>query len=295
VATTSAAFVIPSAAIQLNHAALPGLVCSDVTLATCKQVGAMSLSSPLFSSPLLGTAYVTGTATSPTLIVVFPAPVAFKLTGIINDGSSSLTFLSMPDLPLTSLELGFTGGSTALFASNCASATGTVAGSFKGQDGRTATSNASLKVDGCPAGGGGGGGGGGGAGKPSESGASLSGLAKGKARLSFRLSAGSQAPKLKSFAISLPGGLSIAKSFIKGLAIHGGGKYTATLSHGRLTISLKTAATSIGVVLNNKALTVSKTLAGQVAKHKVKTLRFTTRVTDANGKTTTITLTLTVS
>jgi hypothetical protein len=287
-AATTASVTLPAATIRLNTAAVDRLVCSDPTLVTCKSIGQIRVKTPLLAQTLAGAAYLLGTSSSPFITATFPVPFRFTLTGAVDVTNDSITFHNMPDLPLSSLDLALGGGSQALFATKCAARTGTVTTSLFAHNNANAHPSASVTVSGCT-------GGGGGAGKPSESGASISGLAKGKARLSFRLSAGSQAPKIKSFAISLPGGLSFAKSFAKGLALHGGGKYTATLSHGRLTISLKTAATSVGVVLNNKALTVSKTLASQEAKHKVKTLRFTTRVTDASGKTTTITLTLKVS
>ena len=62
------------------------------------------------------------------------------------------------------------------------------------------------------------------------------------------MAAGKNAPKLKSFTVKLPKGLSfIAKGLKKGLKVAGGGKFTDKLSKGALVITLKGTASKLSV------------------------------------------------
>ncbi len=127
------------------------------------------------------------------------------------------------------------------------------------------------------------------AGKPKASGASLSGLAKRKATLKFKLAAGTNgAPKLKSFKVEVPKGLAfIKKGLKKGLKVSGGGKFTDKISKGALIVTLKGTAAKLTVAISSKALSVSKSLAKSASKHKIKSLTVTVTVTDAKKKNTT--------
>jgi 5-hydroxyisourate hydrolase-like protein (transthyretin family) len=131
------------------------------------------------------------------------------------------------------------------------------------------------------------------AGKPKASGSSLSGLGKRKATLKFKLAAGiNGAPKLKSFKVKLPKGLSFVKKGLKkGLKVTGGGKFSDKISKGVLIVTLKKTAGKVSVALTSKALSVSKSLAKSAKKHKIKSLVVTVTVTDAKKKNTTDKLT----
>ena len=124
------------------------------------------------------------------------------------------------------------------------------------------------------------------AGKPTISGKALSGLGKRKATLKFKLAAGNNgAPKLKSFTVKLPKGLSFLKKGLKkGLKVTGGGKYSDKLSKGALVVTLKGTAAKLSISITSKAVSVTKALAKSARKGKDKSLTVTITVTDAKKK-----------
>jgi subtilase family serine protease len=137
-------------------------------------------------------------------------------------------------------------------------------------------------------------------GKPTSHG-SLGGIAKGKAKLAFTVGAGSFAPAIKSVIVSLPSGLSFAKSsksLAKGIVVKGANgkkvKVTLSVKRGKLTITLKTAVTKATITISAPAIGVSSSLAGKVHKGKVKNLSIGIKATDASHKTTALTLKLKV-
>jgi hypothetical protein len=287
--TSTAKLSIPGSVVQPNSVAATALLCSKPAPFTgCTAVGTASATSPLLSSPLTGSVYLTNGSSGIGLTIAFPAPFSFNLSGAVDLGNSAVNFTNVPDLPLTDLGITLAGGPQSAFITNCAATTGTVTGSFTGQNGGSANSNPTFSLTGCPA-------------KtttphavgaPTFSGASLSGLGKGKATLRFKLKAGSNAPKIKSFKIKLPGGLSfIKKTLAKGVSVSGHG--TAVLSGGVLVVKLKTPASSVSVSISSKALKVSNGLSKNAKKHKVKSLKVTVPVTDAAGLTTQLILTFT--
>jgi subtilase family serine protease len=122
----------------------------------------------------------------------------------------------------------------------------------------------------------------------------LSGIASRKPKLSFKLSAGSNAPALKSVSISLPSGLSFAKkakTLAAGLKVQGS-KFTAKLKHGVLTISFKKSLRNVTITLGRPAVSVSGSLASKVMHHKVKRLTVTLRATNTSNQTTRISVKL---
>jgi hypothetical protein len=138
-------------------------------------------------------------------------------------------------------------------------------------------------------------------GKPSQSHASLSGLAKRKARLSFTVNAGSNAPAIKTISVSLPRGLAFArktKQLTNGITLRGANgkrlKFTVKRSHGTLQITLKSPASTVRVTIGGSAITVSAKLAKAVAHKRTKRLSVVLRVTDAGHKTTRLTIRLKV-
>jgi hypothetical protein len=288
-ASKTVSLTVPSGTLGANLAAATSLICADATLATCTQVGSASAVSPLLPLPLSGKVFLTGTLAAPAITVSFPAPFALRLDGAISILTNAVTFSSVPDVPLSQLVVTLNGGANALYTATCAQPTGTVAGQFTGQNGATATSSPSITVANCPTstpkq-----------AGPPTSSGASLTGVGKGKATLKFTVVSGiNGAPLLKKVTVSLPGGLSFdGKKLKKALSVNH--KFTYKLSGGKLTITLKSTASSVAVSIGSAGIKVGKALAKNVKKHKTKKLTVSTTATDASGKTTRLPLTLSVS
>jgi subtilase family serine protease len=121
---------------------------------------------------------------------------------------------------------------------------------------------------------------------------SLSGLGKGKPKLTFTVSAGSFAPALKSLTIKLPGGLSFAKrakSLTRGIAVRAGStkaKYTLKLKGGALTIAFKSTISKASVTVVGPAISISRSEETKIRAHKVKRLTLLLKAMDASKKTT---------
>lgn len=247
-------------------------------------VGTAVATSPLLPTPLTGQAFLTGNGPfTPTLTLQFPAPNKLTLVGTVDLNGHSVSFSGLPDVPQTSLVVTLFGGPHALQSSTCSPPSGTVTATFTGQNGAGASSSQTLTVSGCPK-----------APPPKTTPtatASLSGLASGKPALGLRLTSGAGGPKLKSFKVSLSGGLTlIAKKLARGVSIAGG--HTLKLSGGTLSVSLKRAAGSIAMKIASSALSESKQLRQLARKHKSKLVKLRISITDAAGKTTTRTVSL---
>jgi subtilase family serine protease len=127
----------------------------------------------------------------------------------------------------------------------------------------------------------------------------LSGLGKGKPKLTFTVASGSFAPALKSVQTKLPGGLSFArkaKSLAKGITVKSGStkvKFSAMVKRGTLTIAFKSAVTSAYVTLVGPTISISRSEARKIRKHKVKKLTLSIKATDASNKTTSFSVTFT--
>ena len=82
-------------------------------------------------------------------------------------------------------------------------------------------------------------------GPPTIAAGAIAGLASDKPRVTFRLAAGANgAPKLKSFTLGLPSGLSFVSGKLKaGVLVTGGGKVSESVTGGRLVVTLGVAAT----------------------------------------------------
>jgi hypothetical protein len=243
---------------------------------------------PLLSQPLTGRVVVVkGSGLLPGLTIVLTSPVTVELPGVVTAAAAgiSTTFSTVPDIPLKDLIVSLTGGPNAAFTTTCAQTSASIAGAFTGQNGKTANLSAPVTISGC------GPGVGTTPGAPTISPGSLTGLAKGKPKLSFKLKGGSNAPKLSSFAFSLPSGLSfISKQVAKGVKLGGAAAKSAKVSHGKLVVTLKSAAGSVSVTIGAKALKLSKGLLKKAKKHKLGTPKVKVTVTDAAGKSTKLTL-----
>jgi hypothetical protein len=112
----------------------------------------------------------------------------------------------------------------------------------------------------------------------------VSGLAKGKPVVRFRLTAGSNgAPKLRSLKVKLPAGLSfVAAQLRKGVKVTGGGKVIEKLTQGQLVVTLASPASAVTVSIGSPALKVSAQLAAKAGKKKAGTLRVTVTVISVN-------------
>jgi hypothetical protein len=259
-------------------------------------VGTATARSPLVPDIALanGIVRLAGPATAPTLSVSFPPPFAFTLTGTISLTNSSVTFASVPDVPLTSLIVNVTGpGKQKAFTTDCAPAT--LSGTFTAQSGATHTPSATVAFNNCPV-------------RPTLRG-STGGLATGHPSLKFTVARGKGAPKLSSVAIGLPGGLRFSRSafvtnqtctvkkghkkcttttLIKGLGISGAKAKAVALRRGRLVITLKGSASKVTISVSGPLVSETKSLQSRVKKHRVKRLTFTLKVTDTKKATTTL-------
>jgi subtilase family serine protease len=120
---------------------------------------------------------------------------------------------------------------------------------------------------------------------------SLSGLGKGKPKLTFAVASGSFAPALKSVQVKLPGGLSFAKkakSLTKGITVKSRSKvkFSAKVKGGALLITFKSAVTSATVTLVGPTIAISKSEASKIRRHKVKKLTISLKATDVANNTT---------
>ena len=128
-------------------------------------------------------------------------------------------------------------------------------------------------------------------GPPSLSKLGFGNVGKGKAKVSFTLRQGSNAPAIKSFSVSLPKGLSFArkaKTLTKHISLKGA-KYRLKLSRGVLTITLRSPASKVTFSIGRPATVVSKSLKHKVHTHKVKSLSIGVKVLDAGGHATKLT------
>lgn len=136
-------------------------------------------------------------------------------------------------------------------------------------------------------------------GKPSLSHASLIGVATRKARLTFTLTAGRNASPLARFALTPPAGMSFSTSkrnLRKGISLlaQTGAPiaFASRAVHGSLTITLKSAASKVRLVVHAPETIVSARLAARVRQKRAGTVKFALRVIDASQKATRLTLKL---
>lgn len=259
--------------------------------ATCT-VGTVAASSPVLPSTALGSGLLTlaGSINSGSLsqqvtgsvTMSFPPPYQFSVVGPLNLSERTITFLSMPDIPLSTLTYTFTGVPAGpAFTTECQNAT--IAATLVPQNG-----NPAVKVTGpvtnvgCSAA----------SAKPKASG-SWSGLASGKPRLSIHARGGSGAG-LVSLSIGLPSGLSfshkalVKSTVVKGLSLSGAAVKSARLKSGRLAITFTHTVSSVSLAAGGPLLRESSALERKAKQHKTGTLSESVRLTDAAGHTTSL-------
>jgi hypothetical protein len=138
-------------------------------------------------------------------------------------------------------------------------------------------------------------------GLPAASSRSSAGLADGSASLSFRLTAGRDAPSIRAVVIALPRGVSFAgsaRSRAKGITIRGPNgtrvRFATKLRHGALTIVTGSALSRLQLTIAAPAIRVSAALAVKIRHHRVKTLDVTITAVDASNQASTLALKFTV-
>lgn len=122
---------------------------------------------------------------------------------------------------------------------------------------------------------------------------SLSGVGKGRPRLSFTVAAASGSPLIETIVIGLPKGLSFstkAKSLVKGIGCKESGrtrlKFAAKVVHGSLTITLKRSASKVQITISSVVLAVTKRLARKIEHKDVRALSVVVRAINSSHVTT---------
>ncbi len=307
----SVALALPPSVLTPNVEAVlsGGLLCSSPTYATCKPIGSASATSPLYPKTLTGTAYLTGSFTSPAITITFPAPFALTLNGAVDLATNTTTFKQLPDIPLTDLKVTLAGGPDAVFATTCSASSGTVTSTLTDQSGdRTVVAPAPFTVSNysastcvAPPGQGSQAGSTGGAskvGSPKLE-AALRGLARGRPTLGLVLIAGRNAPKLSAFAVALPAGLSFFRERVhrrlrlQDISISGAKAKSLVLRRGVLVVTLRRPTAGLAIRVGPRAIEETAALKRKVRRRRIKSLLLTVAVRDARGKITDLTARIT--
>ncbi|MGA2925000.1 MAG: hypothetical protein ABSG43_03220 [Solirubrobacteraceae bacterium] len=277
---------------------LPSGIAPNVALTACLNatgctIGTASAASPLVPAAALANGTVTLNAPTnpltPQITIAFPAPLALSIVGNVTLAPSlAVSFTSVPDVPLTSLTLNLNSGpgTAKSFTTTCAAAN--LVGNFTAQSGATKTVTSPITFNSCPT--------------PPVAAGSASGFAAGRAKLTVKVTAGTNAPLVASAAVGLPRGLSFDRNAIssskkckgkgkkkkcattitiKGLTASPGTISGAKVQGGRLVVTFKKAVASTRLTLRAPLVVESKALARSVKKHKVKAVTVTVKVTDA--------------
>jgi hypothetical protein len=110
---------------------------------------------------------------------------------------------------------------------------------------------------------------------PSASGATLTGVARGRPKLAFTLTAGALAASLSTIAVNLPAGLTwstMRKNLTHHITVTGANgkpaRFTAAVRRGALTVTLASIQASVKVTIANPELLASKRLVNEVKPRK---------------------------
>ena len=250
-------------------------------------VGVATAVSPLYPNPLTASAYLTGSALSPTLTLVFPASFPLTLVGNVTLTTRQASFTGLPDIPLTRLSLALNGGPDSLFLTNCAPGSGTATGTSTDQNGdKTVAATVRYQISGCAA-----------SSNPTHNGTTngaptlstpiAAGLKTGHPSLSFRISVRKKAPKLTALTVKLPRGLSFVRHRVgkrlkvTGVAVKGAKVKSLAITHGRLVIKLGKPATALRVkltsMLKESPALVAKARAGNVGRLRLTVIALNTK------------------
>lgn len=135
------------------------------------------------------------------------------------------------------------------------------------------------------------------AGPPSASSIKLKGLASATPQLTLGLAGGAPDRAITAFTISLPPGLTFTndrRRLTAGVALPGAGKYKLRLNHGKLKVTLATAASSIHATIRAHAIAESPSEVDRIkkaaqAKNEV-SVTVHVRVSDTSKETSQLTL-----
>jgi hypothetical protein len=302
----SVSLAFPSSTLVPNVSAAAGL-CADPAGGMCTPVGSATAASPLYPAALSGKAYLTGSlAAGLSLTLIFPSPFPLTLTGKVNLATNATAFTGLPDIPLTDLNVTLDAGTGGLFMSTCKNPSGTATAMLADQNGdHTANPSAPFTVADCTATSGAGGGstsGGTGsstAARPRLSKTAAAGLRTGRAGLTFTVTEGKGAAKLRTLTVQLPAGLGFKrhrvgkKLAVTDVSLTGAKIKSLTLSRGHLVITLRTPVATVAVRLKAGAVSESAALEAKAKAGKVKRLRLTVIARSATGHRTTISVQIT--
>jgi subtilase family serine protease len=135
-------------------------------------------------------------------------------------------------------------------------------------------------------------------GVPTAKSVKISGLVVRRPKLSFTLAAGPNAAALKSVALTLPTGLSFAtklKTLEKGITLKAGTeklKFSISLKKGVLTLTFRSSTRSATLTVVRPAITITRSEATKIAKHKVRQLTFHLKTVDTSKRVITLSVTL---
>jgi Putative Ig domain len=118
---------------------------------------------------------------------------------------------------------------------------------------------------------------------------SLSSVGAARPKLTFTVTAGKDAPALKTISLTLPRGLHFTKSRATVTVIAKNGRrlgVTVSLQHAALVLKLKGTAGQVRVTISSPRLAASDSLTSALARHKATRITLTVRVTDAAKRTT---------
>ncbi len=287
----------PAAVLSPNSEAVltGGILCADPASRTCKTIGTASSASPLYPTPLIGKAYLTGSLIEPAVTIVFPPPFALTLGGAVDLGTNTTTFTGLPDIPLTDLMVTLTGGSNAAFWASCSPPSGIATSTLTTQNGdRTVAVSAPFTVSGCaspsgsPT-----------ARSPHIGSASLSGLARGAPVLTFGLVAAGTGPKLNSFMVQAPHGLRFAPRLVhrgrtvSGVSVQGAEISSAVLARGRLVLTLRQPVRALRVRIRAPVLTESAGVEALAKRRRLGAEELTVVIRDSSRRSTTASVRIT--
>jgi hypothetical protein len=301
--------------------------------ANCAQVGTVTAATPLLSTPLTGVLYLTGAPLAPSLVLSFPQPFAISIAGSVDIAANTVTFATVPDMPLTSLTVAIAGGAQGIFETTCTTdnPSGSVAGSFTGQNGASATSSGSFSISTCPppaapttattavvatptpaapvltapagyvspfpttktpTGA---------TAKPSAPRGPAVGagrlqlVGKSAGRLTLALVNNPGAPAFRVIRITAPAGSRFVAKRLSRYVVTGASHRTVALSHGQLVITLWGAAVQTTVTVDSNALALTPALARKIKAKQTTALKLKVALTTARRTTEQLVGTLKVS
>lgn len=252
-------------------------VCSkpNATYSNCTQVGTATAASPLLATPLTGALYLTdpsGSVLEPDLTIVFPPPFAMTLSGSVNLNGNSVSFATVPDLPLTQLAVTLRGGPDGLYRTSCSPARGSVSGKFTGQNGATVTASGAFTIAGCPTS----------STKPRRPTvkASLTRPASATPVLRVKVSSAAGAPKVTAVTAAVPSGMRfVAAGLARRVSATGAKVKSVAVRRGQLVVTLRRPSGKATITVRRGALRISAATRRRIAARRIKSVKVRVKLT----------------